>query len=81
MEPAALAERTVEPQFATHQRHQALADGYPQTGAPKTAGSGGLGLCKTAEDARLVLWRNTDASITHRDFHRDGRRLAPHHRK
>ena len=56
---------TLQPDLATHQGGQGLADTQAQAGTTITAGGGALCLFKGIEDPAKRLWAHTDAAVAH----------------
>ena len=66
-ELAAVADRTLDPQFAPHQSHQSAADGQSQPSPAEAAADAGVGLHEGGEDLALLGRRDPDAGIAYRE--------------
>src|ERR1035438_8906847 len=67
MEATAVAGLALHPHVAAHHLHQAHGNGEPQPGAAVLAGGGTIGLRKSFEDLLLLLRRDADARVAHRE--------------
>ena len=76
MEPAALPGLALEPQPAVHQLDQLGGDREAQPRAAVPARGGGVGLHERAEDLPLLVVRDADAGVAHREPQRRPRRRS-----
>src|SRR5947209_15624772 len=70
-EGAALARRTVHGDGSAHEGHQPGSNGQTQAGAAILAGGGGVLLLECPEDTLLLVGRNADAGVAHREAEAD----------
>ena len=65
-ERRALAERTFDPEFATHEPREASRNAEAETGAAITPGGAAVGLCERFENALLIAGGDADAGVADR---------------
>src|SRR5213083_2847156 len=70
-EGAAPAWRAVHGDGSAHEGHQPGSDGQAQAGAAVLARGRGVLLLEGPEDARLLVGRNADAGVAHREAEAD----------
>src|SRR5947209_2520091 len=70
-EGAALARGTVHGDGSTHEGHQPGGNGQAQASAAILAGGGGVLLLEGPEDTLLLVGRNADAGVAHREAEAD----------
>ena len=68
MKGTSLSRRALEPDAAPHHLHQTGRDGESQPRAAIVPRCGGVDLPERREDGRLLLHRNPDSGVTHREI-------------
>src|SRR5579884_486890 len=66
MKGRAATRLALDPHGAAHQFNQTLADRQTQAGSTIATGGRSIDLAKGAEQARLILLRDTDTGVSHR---------------
>jgi len=66
-EGAAAAHFTLDPNTAAHHFYQTRTDGEAEAGAAVFASGGSVGLAEGFKDESLLVLRNADAGILHRE--------------